>query len=204
MDWLEQLPGVQVEPVPEEERRAVRDGGRGFVVVIPENLAERFDRSKTVRVEIVFDGRESSAERTARRAGQLIRDYGRMTVSQRLILRGVSPEVIQPLQVRTVDVSKDQERMARFLMFTPLLLIMTVFIGGLPIAIDSTAGERERKTLEGLLAKPVPRLAVVEGKWLASATFSAASLLLTCALLLVAVEIAPLERLRVRLEFGVR
>ena len=202
VDWLEQQPGVEVEPGPEDHRKEVRDGKLGFVVVIPDDFAQRFDRSKTAQVEIVVDSRDSRADRAASRVRTLIREYSQSIAGQRLLVRGVSPEIIRPVEVETLDIATDQERAARFLMFMPLLLLMTVFIGGLQIAIDSTAGERERRTLEPLLSKAIPHLSVVAGKWLASSAFSVASIALTSALLLVALEAAPLHRLSIRHDLG--
>ena len=202
VDWLERQPGVEVESAPKEHRKEVRDGELGFVVVFSDDFAQRFDRSKPAKIEILVDSRDSRADRAAERVGALIQQYSRLIAGQRLLVRGVSPEVILPLDVETVDIATDQERAARFLMFMPLMLLMTVFIGGLQIAIDSTAGERERRTLEPLLSKPVPNLSVVVGKWLASGAFSVASIVLTCALLLLALEIAPLHRLSIRHDLG--
>ncbi len=202
VDWLERQHGVEVEPAPEEHRRQVRDGELGFVVVFADDFAQRFGRSKTAKVEILVDSRDSHADRAADRVRTLIREYSQLLAAQRLLVRGVSPEVIRPVEVETVDIATDQERAARFLMFMPLMLLMAVFIGGLQIAIDSTSGERERRTLESLLSKPVPNLSVVMGKWLASGAFSVASIVLTCALMLLALEIAPLHRLSIRHDLG--
>ncbi len=203
VDWLGQQSGVEIEPGPSEYRQSVRDGDTGLVLVIPDDFADRFGRSKTAELEIVVDGRNSDADRAAGRVRSLLRQYGQMIGAQRLLLRGVSPEVIRPLDVETIDMATDQELAARFLIIMPIMLIMGVFIGGLQIAIDSTSGERERRTLEPLLAKPVSHLSVVGGKWLASAAFSVASVVLTCGLLLLSLEIAPLHRLGIRPDLGV-
>ena len=60
----------------------------------------------------------------------------------------------------------------------PYLLILTVFTGGMYLAIDATAGERERQSLEPLLINPVSRAALMGGKFLASAAFGMVSLAL--------------------------
>ncbi len=86
--------------------------------------------------------------------------------------------------------------------FIPMILLMTVFVGGLQIAIDSTAGERERGSREPLLVNPVPRFSIVGGKWLASVAFSWVSLALTTAMLLVVLDRSPLQRFGLDLDIG--
>ena len=49
----------------------------------------------------------------------------------------------------------------------PIFVLLAAFIGGMSIAADVTAGERERGSLESLLLHPVSRLAITGGKWIA-------------------------------------
>ena len=204
VDWLGQQPGVSIVPGPEEPREAVRNGEIGFALVIDKDFAADFTRSRTAGVRLVVDSQDSRADRAAGRVRDLVRSYGQMIASRRLIVRGVSPAVARPLQVETVDMATRRERAASLFMVVPFALLMTVFIGGLQIAIDSTAGERERQTLEPLLARPVEHIAVVGGKWLASIAFSWASVGLTAALLMLSLEYSPLAQLGVRADLGVR
>lgn len=204
IDWLAQQSGVEITPGPSQPRKAVSEGSVEFVLVVPDDFGQRFARSKTAEVQIVVDSSDESAERAARRARSLIQGYGQRIASQRLIVRGVSPEVVRPVQVETVDLETEQERAAKALAFMPMLLVMTIFIGGLQIAIDSTAGERERGSLERLLANSVPRISIVGGKWLTSVAFSWASVALTGVLLLLILERSPLRELGLRLDIGPR
>lgn len=203
VQWLGQQSGVSVVPGPGEPRTAVRNGDIGFALVIDEEFSELFERSKTAKVTLVVNSQDTKADRSASRIRALVRSYGQVIASQRLIVRGVSPEVTRPLVVETIDMTTSRERAAMLLVSIPFALLMTVFIGGLQIAIDSTAGERERQTLEPLLARPVERIALVGGKWLASVTFSWASVVLTAGLLFVSLDFAPLEQLGVRTDLGV-
>lgn len=203
VDWLGQQPGVSVVPGPSEPRTAVREGDVSFALVVDEDFGTLFARSRTAEVTIVVDSQDSRASRAADRVRDLVQAYGRSIAAQRLVVRGVSPEVIRPVQVDTIDMATDRERAAALLISIPFALLMSVFIGGLQIAIDSTAGERERNTLEPLLARPVKRIAVVGGKWLASTIFSWASVGLTAALLVASLAYSPLARLGVRTDVGV-
>lgn len=202
IDWLAQQSGVEIEPGGVQPRIDVREGRFDFVLVIPEHFAERFVQAKTAEVQIVVDSSDPGAERAAGRLRRLIRLYGQQIQQQRLIARGVSPEVIQPLRIETIELATRQERMAMAFAFVPMLLLITVFVGGLQIAIDSTAGERERGSLEPLLVNPVPRFSIVGGKWVASVAFSWVSLALTMAMLVLVLERTPLQRLGLNLEMG--
>ena len=77
----------------------------------------------------------------------------------------------------------------------PYLLYLSLFIGGGSIAIDATAGERERQSLEPLLANPLPRWQLAVGKLMASATFSIVAAGLSLVLFVVGFKLLPLERM---------
>ena len=204
IDWLEQQPGVSIETGPSEARAEVSEGTVDFVLVIPDGFGKTFARSKTAEVQLIVDSSKDRAEQAARRVRSLIQDYGQQIAGQRLVVRGVSPEVVRPVQVDTIDLENEGERAAKLLAFMPMILIMALFIGSLQIAIDSTAGERERGSLERLLANSVPRISLVGGKWMASIVFSWASVALTTAALLLVLDHSPLARLGIRLDLGLR
>ncbi len=199
-EWLDQQAGIEIEQGPDQPREAVRNGEVDFVLVIPEDFAERFARSKTAEVEIIVEGMDRSLDRAVSRVRNLVRGYGQGIADQRLIVRGISPEVTRPVRVETLELATQQQRTARLINFMPLILVMGIFVGGLQIAIDSTAGERERGSLEPLLVIPVPRLSIIGGKWLAATAFSLASAVLTAALMGIGLEYSPLQRLGLRLE----
>ena len=203
VDWLDQQTGVEIELGISEPRALVRSGDRDFVLVVPEEFGTRFEEARTAELEIVVDSSDRGADRAADRLRSLLRSYGAKVSTQRLIARGVSPEVIAPVRVETIDMATRQERLAMVFAFIPMFLVMTAFLGGLQIAIDSTAGERERLSLEPLLLNPVPRLSIVGGKWLASTVFALASLVLTAGVLMVVLDRSPMQRLGLNLEMGV-
>jgi sodium transport system permease protein len=97
----------------------------------------------------------------------------------RLVVRGVSPQVMQAVTVEELDVATPQSRATFFISFLPYFIIFAIFNGAAPIITDTTAGERERQSLEPLLINPVPRRTFVLGKLLAAFPFSIASLAIT-------------------------
>ena len=200
VDWLKQQRGVEVVDGPEDPYTAVRDGDVKFVIVIPEDYNELFVQSKAVEVELVIDRSDDDAGVFVRRARRLLSSYSGQIGMLRLVARGVSPAVAAPIRIDEVDVSSAQQRAAMVMAFLPMFLVLATFVGGMNIAIDTTAGERERGSLEPLLVNPAPRKSIVAGKWLASVVFAWVSVLLTFVLLQQAMERAPLESLGMRFQ----
>ncbi len=200
VDWLKQQRGVEVVDGPEDPYTAVRDGDVKFVIVIPEDYNELFAQSKAVEVELVIDRSDDDAGVFVRRARRLLSSYSGQIGMLRLVARGVSPAVAAPIRIDEVDVSSAQQRAAMVMAFLPMFLVLATFVGGMNIAIDTTAGERERGSLEPLLVNPAPRKSIVAGKWLASVVFAWVSVLLTFVLLQQAMERAPLESLGLRFQ----
>ena len=110
--------------------------------------------------------------------------------------------VAAPLVIATRDAATPQSRGALLFAMLPYMLVLTMYIGGLSLAIDSTAGERERQSLEPLLINPVPRDRILLGKLMATATFSLASLTLGLLAFLVAGRFMPTEQLGLSLALG--
>ena len=202
VNWLKQQRGVEVTDGPEDPYEAVREGDEKFVVVIPEDYNELFAQAKAVEIELVIDRSDDDAGSFVRRARGLLSGYGNEIGMLRLVARGINPTVASPIRVDEVDVSSSQQRAAMVMAFLPLFLVLAAFVGGMQIAIDTTAGERERGSLEPLLVNPAPRRSIVAGKWLASVTFAWVSVLLTFFLLLKALERSPLEALGLRFALG--
>lgn len=110
-----------------------------------------------------------------------VETYERSLVRQRVEEAGLEPTILTPLELETRDASTPAERASGSLgWLIPFFVIIWTLTGGQMVAIDATAGEKERGTLEALLVSPVRRAEVVVGKFLATLTFglSAASVAL--------------------------
>ena len=122
-------------------------------------------------VKLVSDVTRDSARQKVARVRNLVAAYSGQISSLRLIARGVAPTVARAVRIEEVEVSSSQQRLATQLSVLPLLLVIAVLTGSMQLAIDSTAGERERGSLEPLLLNPVPRGVLATGKWLAASLF---------------------------------
>ncbi|MDX1460595.1 MAG: ABC transporter permease [Xanthomonadales bacterium] len=176
--FLEQQ-GVIILDEPEDPEGVVRSQQALVVLRIPERFGEQWTTGEPAVVEVIADPSRRESETPMRRLKGLLNAYGGQIGAMRLQLRGVSPSVGSPLLVKDVDLSTPKSRGLLLLIFLPYMLMITAFTGGMHLAIDSTAGEKERKSLEPLLINPVPRWQIMTGKMLATVVFAFTSLSLT-------------------------
>lgn len=173
--------------------RAVAAGRYDVIVVVPEAFAAQLADSIPAKIELVSDQANSAAERDARRVRNALHGYSQELATLRMLARGVSPMALQPLHVDEVDVSTPSGRSAILLGMMSYFFIFALLMGGMYLAIDTTAGERERGSLEPLLSLPVTRDRLMLGKILATCLFMAMSLLLSLWSFFFALKFMPLE-----------
>ena len=163
---------VEIEAAPDDYESRIREGRLDAVIVVREDFDERFLAGDQAKVEIVYDDSRTDAGPAIRQAERLLRAFNRETGTLRLVARGVSPDLAEPVKVDHVNSATPRQRGAFLLFLIPMFAILSPLLGGMTIAIDSTAGERERGSLEPLLGNPVPISRLVVGKWLAAWSFA--------------------------------
>lgn len=196
--------GVQttaVELTSQQAMDAVRSDRQELVLIVPEDYPQKLSAGESAPLELVVDTANTQTAGSADRARRLLEGYARQLAVLRLVVRGISPEVIQPISVHTLDVATPAGRAALFLGMLTYFCFMSMLVGGFYLAIDTTAGERERGSLESLLALPVGRAELIVGKMLATAAFMAVSLLLTLFAFGVVLRFIPLEMLGMSANF---
>lgn len=197
VQWLREQ-NVQIEAFKGDARRAVKDKREKLVLIIPPDYQARYGQAKPAIVELVHDGSRTDTRETVARLQQLIRGFNARTAGLRLIVRGVIPKVMQVVDVQDMDVASKQQRAASALNFIPMYIILAAFVSGMGVAIDSSAGERERRSLEPLLINPVSRADIVTGKWLAASIFAASGMVLTAVLCITIMLHAHLDEVGLR------
>jgi sodium transport system permease protein len=186
----------------EQAAAAVRNDERDIVVVIDADFGKALDAQTGARVTIVFDRSQRRATARAQRVQAALNAYSEQIAALRLLARGVHPDVVRPLLVDELDVSTPAGRSALVLGALIYFLLFATLMGGLYLAIDTTAGERERKSLEPLLTLPVTRRSLLAGKVAATASFMLLSLALTLAGFWIVLHFLPLEQLGMSASFG--
>ena len=169
---------MSIEAAPENLEDRVRDQTHEVVLVIPEEYPEQWRGSRPATIELVYDSSRRDSDIPVDRVRSAVQQYAQQVGALRVITRGLSPQVATGVQVATRDVATPEAKRGMLLAFLPYLLILSAFLGGAYLVIDVTAGERERQSLEPLLATPAQRGAIMSGKILAACAFGMLSLLL--------------------------
>ena len=180
----------------------VRSGALELAVLVDADYAEDFANGAPAKVSLIVDGSKNELSPLVRRARRVLGSYGTQISTLRLIARGVSADLRTPVRLEELDIATSQQRSANFLSFIPLFIIMAAFVSGMNVAIDTTAGERERGSLEPLLINPVSRDAIVIGKWLVTVAFASVGIVLVLAGTLFMLQRMSLEDLGIRLDIG--
>jgi sodium transport system permease protein len=188
----------------DEAMKAVRGGGEDLVLLIDAEYSQKLQAGEPAPLDLVVDTSNNQTGASADRARRLLEGYGGQLAALRLMVRGVSPEVIRPVDVRTLDVATPAGRSLLILGMMTYFSFMSMLVGGFYLAIDTTAGERERGSLEPLLSLPVRRAELIVGKMLATSAFMSISLLLTLAAFGLVLQFIPLEALGMSANFGPR
>ncbi|HEX7606812.1 MAG TPA: ABC transporter permease [Usitatibacter sp.] len=193
---------VEIETAPADYEARVREGRLDAVIVIPEDFDERLLAGDNTKVEIVYDDSRAESGPAIRQAERLMRAFNRETGMLRMMARGVSPDLVEPVKVEPVSTATPRQKGAFILFLIPMFAILSPLLGGMTVAIDSTAGERERGSLEPLLANPVPTSQIVAGKWLAAWTLATTVAVLTLTGFVIAALLHSQKKLATLMTFG--
>ena len=174
------------------------------VLVVPADFEAALLRGETPTLELVSDSANKQAESGTGRLARLLDGFNRERATLNLALRGVSPQLLQAVQVEESDLASTQTRATQVTGMLPFFVLMAVLYGALNAALDTTAGERERGSLEPLLMNPAPHWAMVLGKWGAVASLSMLIAVLSCFSFLPAQWLLRSDTLQALFQFGLR
>ena len=188
----------------QEIRQWIADTDGLVVLRIPANFGARFTAGQPAAVVIYSDGADSRAEQRSARVQRVVAGYSALIATLRLQARGVSPTVLHAVVVDSVDVSTPSARATLLLGMLSYVILLVTLLGGLYLAIDATAGERERGSLEALLTVPAAREQLIYGKVAAAAIMMILALALVTTSIAVALRFVPLETFGMTANFGPR
>jgi len=188
----------------EPEARSVVRGGVPVVLLVPDNYPQLFTAAQPAPLLLFADSADSQTRKIADRARAMLATYGSAIAQLRLQVRGVNPLLAVPVAVNDVDVATPAGRAVVILGFMTYFVLFALLMGGLYLAIDSTAGERERGSLEALLSLPVARASLVGGKVLATCAYMCISLALSLTAFVLVFRFVPLERIGMSANLGLK
>ena len=151
---------------PPDHETALRESRLGDpVLVVGPGFEAALARGEAPVVEIVSSAANPRAQAGVGRLQRLLQGFNTEQATLRLVLRGVAPALLEPVKVEERDLADPATRSAQLTALVPFFVLMAMVYGALNAALDTTAGERERGSLEPLLMNPVSRWALVVGKW---------------------------------------
>lgn len=174
------------------------------VVVVTADFEAALLRGEAPVVEIVSDSANQRSQASAGRLERLLTGFNRERAALSLALRGVSVDLLEPVQVEERDLAGTQTRATQITGMLPFFVLMAVLAGALNAALDTTAGERERGSLEPLLMNPAPRWALVLGKWGAVAAVAMLIAVLSCFSFLPGQWLLRSDTLAAAFQYGLR
>lgn len=194
--------GLEPQAPIADPENAVRHRDTDVVLRIPADYRKAWNAGEPAQVELIFDASQMGADTPRERLEKMLKGYVGEQGALRLLARGLSPAIATPVVVNERDQSTPQSRAGLLLGFLPYFFVIAIYIGGMYLAIDLTAGERERQSLEPLFANPVPRWHILLGKLGAICAFSFISLVLCVIGFALAGRFMPAEKLGMSFDLG--
>jgi len=202
MNWLRQN-NVEILDPPAEPADAIKNKEFQMVLVIKADFSDAFNSAKTAPLRLIHDSSVSRFEQidyqTVRRA---ISRYAAQVGAMRLSARGINPAITNAININTSDIAPPSSRGMQMLTMLPYLIITFIMVGGMYLAIDTTAGEREKGSLEPLLTQPVSRPLILLAKLGATIVFSSLTLLLILTGLAIGFEYMQIDSFSLSLGAG--
>ena len=172
------------------------------VVIVPAGFEDDLAHGRPPRIELVYSSANGRAQSGVGATAQLLQGFDQEQASLRLMARGVAPSALNVTRIDEHDIADNAARAAQMTHIVPLFVLMSVLYGALNAALDTTAGERERGSLEPLLATPASRGALVIGKWGAVFALGLLIAVLSCLSFLPAQSLLRSESLAALFRFG--
>lgn len=145
--------------------------GKSLALVVPADLEGSIATLKSAEIKIYGDDTQDIVSIRRRRIARQINAYGASIITARLAEQGLEQDFITPLQVSQTDTASERAASGAMMgRMIPIMLLLFVFIGCIYIAIDTTAGEKERRTLQTIYTTPVSTTEIIAGKFLAVAS----------------------------------
>ena len=203
-NWFERQTWT-VRDAPADHEAALRERRLADpVLVVPTGFEAALARGELPTLTLLVSSANPRAQSALPRLHALLDAFNQERATLRLATRGVSPLVLQAVDVQTLDLAPPAQRGGQLAAMLPFFVLMAMLYGALNAALDSTAGERERGSLEPLLMNPTPRAALVLGKWGAVAGVGMLIAALSCFSFLPGQWLLRSETLSALFRFGAR
>lgn len=170
-------PKLEIVAPGEDPRAAVSAGEVDAAVVIPADFSDRVAAQENADLQLLSKSTNLNATNALVEVSRIVADYNQRLLEQRFAAQQINPAILSKVVLVPEDAATEKELGGFVLgLLIPLFIVMWAIVGGQYTAIDVSAGEKERKTLEALLLTPVKRIDIVLGKFLAVSTVALTSI----------------------------
>ncbi|QYK15039.1 ABC transporter permease subunit [Shewanella rhizosphaerae] len=187
-DLVKYLASNEISQGDEADRKEIE-------LVISPDYAANMAKSQAAEIVLIADNSNEKLQSSIRRLEKALQQYSAEMGSLRLIARGIDPKVMQPIKVKVEDQATSDSKGGMILGVAIFMMVYAVFISGMNLAIDTSAGERERNSLALLLSHPVSTRNIVLAKVAAVTIFAMLGLILTLVISKVAYGFVPWQEL---------
>ncbi|MHB8732113.1 MAG: ABC transporter permease subunit [bacterium] len=159
------------------------------VLELPRNFETLVARDAQPHVGLLYDASDPESVAARARVVDLISRYSQSVVARRLIARHINPRDLLPVVLDERNVATQRQLSGLLLAsLLPFFIAMWAVVGGMSLAVDQAAGEKERGTLESLLVTPPTREAIVVGKFLSVLTASVGAVIVVVIAMMVSLR----------------
>ncbi|BBM00810.1 ABC transporter permease [Microbulbifer sp. GL-2] len=174
------------------------------VLQIDEGFEAEYRSFLSPKIYLYVDGSNKSGGRGIQLIQERLGALQRVIMQQRLSARGIAPQVLTPWQVQVRDVSTPSSRGLAILgLMVPTLLIMALMVCSTAPSIDTSAGERERMSIETLLQQPFSGWQIIVAKVIAVTSIGWSGALFSLVVLTLSFSLLPLAEIGVQFSAGV-
>ncbi len=191
VDFLNSQPKFEVKAVA-NVAASIDDGTINIALEVPKNFEAQLQAGQPVKVTVQQKSSNIDSSTALSKVQAALGLFNQQRAAVILQQQGIDPQSLAAIVPTLVDIATPEER-GGFIagLLLPMFIVLFAIVGGMYIAIDVSAGEKERKTLEALVLAPVSRLKLVMGKYFAVAATASASIILSLTSLTVAFQMFP-------------
>ncbi len=166
----------------EDFRLALKQKEIHATLEFPSDFEQNIGLGENSQATIYYDGAEIRSSIAESKLREKLQEYQDSLVTGRLRDRNIEESILHPVKIEAENLAS-KEKMGGFMlgMFLPYMVVILAMVGAMYPAIDLTAGEKERGTLETILVTPVSRLDIATGKFLTVMTASVTTIVLATA-----------------------
>ncbi|MFT5186575.1 MAG: sodium transport system permease protein [Porticoccaceae bacterium] len=168
---------------------------KAIQIIIGATYAEQMHRGEPAEVLLIADGSEENLQSAIRETQKTLRSYSSEMASLRLIARGINPKIMNSLNIKMQDQATSESKGGQLMAMIILFMLLSIFVSGMNLAIDTSAGERERNSLALLLSHPISLRELIASKVCAVSFFGMLGLVLVLIMSKIIYPMVPSQEL---------